>query len=142
MRNSVLTIIVLGLVILLSGTFAGAQKIKIKPDAPAPRWAPIPEVPGVEYAPHPARDLFRYGERFYNFEGGAWFRATAPGGPWVPVQEIPPVFYNIGASYFKVPPGWAQGRKTGWRGGPLPPGQMKKLDRGQVPPGQAKPKKW
>jgi len=140
MKKSILTIIALGLVILLSGGLAGAQKIAVKPGVPAPKWATIPEVPGVEYAPNLAQDLFRYGGGFYNFQGGAWFRATAPTGPWLLVQELPPVFYNIGASYFKVPPGWAQGRKTGWRGAPLPPGQMKKLDRGHIPPGQMKPK--
>jgi hypothetical protein len=140
MKKAILIIAALGLVVLLMGNFAGAQKIAVKPAPPVPHWAPIPGVPGVEYAPHLTQDLFRYQEGFYNFQGGAWFRATAVSGPWVPVQELPPVFYNIRANYFKVPPGWAKGRKTGWRGAPLPPGQMKKLERGHVPPGQLKPK--
>jgi hypothetical protein len=140
MKNSVSTLVVLGLVILLAGSFAGAQKIKVKPGAPMPQWTRIPEVPGVEYAPNLAQDLFRYGGRFFNFQGGAWFRATAATGPWVPIQELPPVFYNIQAPYFKVPPGWAKGRKTGWGGASVPPGQMKKLDQGHYPPGKVKPK--
>jgi hypothetical protein len=140
MKNSVLTIGILILVILLTGGLAEAQKIAVKPGSPVPQWATIPEVPEVEYAPNLAQDLFRYSGGFYNFRDGTWFRSTAARGPWEAVQELPPVFYNIGHSYFKVPPGWAKGRKTGWRGAPLPPGQMKKLDRGHMPPGKMKPK--
>jgi hypothetical protein len=29
----------------------------------------------------------------------------------------------------KRPPGWDRGRKVGWRGGSMPPGQRKKLHR-------------
>lgn len=141
MKNPFLTIVALGLAIFLTGGFAGAQPYG-KPAPPVPHWAAIPEVPEVEYAPNLARDLFRYRGRFYNFQDGAWFRGTKVTGPWVPVPELPPVFYNIGAPYFHAPPGWAKGRKTGWGGAPMPPGQMKKLDRGYGPPGKMKPKKW
>jgi hypothetical protein len=120
----------LGLAILLTGSLALADKVKVPPGAPAPpRWAPIPQVPGVEYAPNIEQDLFRYQGSFYNFQGGAWFRAPAVSGPWVAVPQPPQVFYNIQAPYFKVPPGWAQGKKSGWGGAPLPPGQMKKKGR-------------
>jgi hypothetical protein len=43
------------------------------------------------------------------------------------IKKPPRVFYNIGATYFQSPPGWAKGKKTGWRGEPRPPGQMKKI---------------
>jgi hypothetical protein len=130
MKNWTLTLMALGLSILLAGNFALAEKFKAPPGAPAPpQWAPIPHVPGVEYAPNMAQDVFRYQGAFYNFQGGAWFRAPIVNGPWVHVPAPPQVFYNIEAPYFKVPPGWAKGKKTGWGGAPLPPGQMKKKYR-------------
>ena len=33
-------------------------------------------------------------------------------------------------SYRSTPPGWSRGKKTGWRGGSLPPGLAKKQYRG------------
>ena len=45
--------------------------------------------------------------------------SMAPGGDYNPPQA----FYNIGPTYFKSPPGWAKGKKTGWEGQPLPPGR-------------------
>ena len=140
MQKTAVAIVAVSLVILITGSMALAQKITDRgvPLAAQPQWESIPEVPGVEYAPNIGQDLFRYRGGFFNFQGGAWFRATAANGPWVPVQEPPPVFYNIQASYFKVPPGWAKGKKTGWGDAPVPPGQMKKLDRGHAPPGKVK----
>lgn len=38
-----------------------------------------------------------------------------------------PAVYWLEPSHFKTPPGWGKGKKTGWRGQPLPPGQMKKF---------------
>jgi hypothetical protein len=142
MKKTTGTIVALSLVILLTGSLALAQKFtgrQVSP-VPPPRWTSIPGVSGVEYAPNVEHDLFRYGGGFFNFQGGAWFRATAATGPWVPIPQPPQVFYNIQAPYFKVPPGWAKGKKTGWGDAPMPPGQMKKLDRGQVPPGKMKKK--
>lgn len=105
----------------------------------APQWAQVPQVQGVYYAPNLEADLFRYGDRFYYLQEGIWQIAAALTGPWQVIQSPPPVFYNIGPNYFKNPPGWARGKKTGWRGAPMPPGQMKKMDGGgHVPPGQMK----
>jgi hypothetical protein len=105
----------------------------------APQWTAVPEVPGVYYAPNLGQDLFRYGSQFYYYNQGLWQIARALTGPWQAIQSPPPAFYNIGATYFKSPPGWAKGKKTGWGGAPLPPGQMKKLERGgSLPPGQMK----
>uniref|UniRef100_A0A7C3UXZ8 Uncharacterized protein n=1 Tax=Desulfobacca acetoxidans TaxID=60893 RepID=A0A7C3UXZ8_9BACT len=123
-------ILMAGGLALLAGNPAAADQ---------PRWTPVPQVPQVEYAPNIPQDLFRYQGGFYNFQGGTWFRGTTPAGPWAPIEGPPQVFYDIQAPYFKTPPGWAKGRKTGWEGGPLPPGQMKKFEGG-VPPGKAK--KW
>jgi hypothetical protein len=105
----------------------------------APQWAPVPEVPGVYYAPNQGQDLFRYGSQFYYYSQGLWQIARALSGPWQTIANPPQAFYNIGPTYFKSPPGWAKGKKTGWGGAPLPPGQMKKLERGgSLPPGQMK----
>jgi hypothetical protein len=100
---------------------------------------PIPQVPGVSYVPDVGQDLFRYGNRFYVYQGGRWYRGKSLNGPWAGIKHPPKAFYNIGSTYFKSPPGWAKGKKTGWGGAPLPPGQMKKLDQGgALPPGQMK----
>jgi hypothetical protein len=142
MQNKAGMLLALSLVILLTGNLALAQRGAGRPGQPTvtPKWAPIPEAPGVEYAPNIGQDLFRYQGELYNFQGGAWSRGTEATGSWMPVPELPQVFYNIQAPYFKAPPGWAKGKKTGWGDGPIPPGQMKKLDHGQVPPGKMKQK--
>jgi hypothetical protein len=119
----------------------GAQTPFVPPWAPnlSPQWAPIPQVPGVYYVPDQSHNLFRHGNRFYVYQAGQWHRANHLNGPWSVIQQPPQVFYNIGPTYFTSPPGWAKGKKTGWRGQPLPPGQMKKLNQGgSLPPGQMK----
>jgi hypothetical protein len=144
------------LVILLGGApGVGAQGQFVPPWGPdlAPRWAPVPQVPGVYYVPNFGHDLFRYGNRFYYYRDGLWHRGDHLNGPWKTMKNPPRPFYNIGPTYFKSPPGWAKGKKTGWRGetqppghmkkmgqgGGLPPGQMKKLEQGEpLPPGQMK----
>jgi hypothetical protein len=106
----------------------------------APNWAAVPGAPGVLYAPNIRWDLFRYQGNYYCQQGGSWYRGTGVSGPWAVVQGPPAVFYHIQAPYFKAPPGWARGKKTGWQGAPLPPGQMKKAgySGGRIPPGQLK----
>ncbi len=127
MKNFTKSLMTLSLVIVLTGIWAVPERIMAQPGPPPPpQWAPIPQVPGVEYAPNIAQDLFRYLGRYYNYQGGAWYGGPSYTGPWTPVPEPPREFYNIQAPYFKVPPGWAKGKKTGWGGAPMPPGQMKK----------------
>lgn len=103
----------------------------------APQWQSVTTVTDVVYAPNLPLDVFRYQGRYYCYDG-RWYRSQVWGGPWQVIPEPPPVFRQIDASYFKkVPPGWSRGRKVGWQGGSLPPGQAKKL-QGGLPPGQAK----
>jgi hypothetical protein len=105
---------------------------------PAPRWTPVPQAPGVEYAPNLAIDLFRYAGRFFFYSQGSWQQGPTANGPWTGVRQLPSPFYQIQAPCFKNPPGWAKGKKTGWQGD-MPPGQMKKYDQGgSLPPGQMK----
>lgn len=92
-----------------------------------PQWTRINTVAEVEFAPNLPIDVFRHQGAYYCYDG-RWHRSTAWGGPWTVIPQPPPVFYRIDAAYFKkIPPGWSRGRKTGWQGGALPPGQAKKL---------------
>jgi hypothetical protein len=137
-----LKVLPLVLVILLSGVpglKAQPQYVPPPPNHLAPRWAPVSQAPNVYYAPNLGQDLFRYGDQFYYFSQGLWQIAQALTGPWQVIANPPPVFYNVPQEYFQTPPGWAHGQKTGWRGQPLPPGQMKKFGPGGfMPPGQMK----
>jgi hypothetical protein len=134
--------LLLVLVVLLWGVpVLWAQSQFVPPWAAdlAPRWVPVPQVPGVDYVPDLGHDLFRYGNRFYSYHNGRWHRGDHLNGPWQAMKNPPRAFYTIAPAYFKSPPGWAKGKKTGWKGQTLPPGQMKKLEHGgSLPPGQMK----
>jgi hypothetical protein len=119
--------------------WAQTQVVIPLPPNVAPGWAPIPDVRGVYYSPNMQVDLFRYSGRYYCYYNGLWYRGRAYTGPWRQITNLPPVFYQVGPTYFRAtPPGWAKGKKTGWRGAPLPPGQMKKYEGESLPPGQMK----
>ena len=93
----------------------------------------------MHYAPNANTDLFRYGQRYYYQHDGKWYQGRNMAGPWQRVQDVPRSFRQIEAPYFKQPPGWAKGKKTGWGEASMPPGQMKKQEGGQhMPPGQMK----
>ena len=125
MKNVTVLLLTLSPVILLTGSLAVPERAMAQ-SPPPPQWAPIPQVPGVEYAPNIAQDLFRHLGEYYNWQNGTWYRGRTYTGPWVPVPTLPREFYNIQAPYFKVPPGWAKGKKTGWGSTGMPPGQLKK----------------
>jgi hypothetical protein len=98
-----------------------------------PTWRSISGVPGVEYVPAFRQDLFRYQNNYYCWHDGHWFLGQSYRGPWTRIQSPPPVFRQIAPNYWKNPAGWAHGKKTGWRGQPLPPGQMKRLHQAAGP---------
>jgi len=136
-------LLLFSLFLILGVQAAPAQPQFVAPWGPnlAPQWAPVPQVPGVSYVPNLAYDLFRYANQYYLYQDGLWRQGASLNGPWVGIQNPPQVFYNVGPTYFKNPPGWAKGKKTGWGGQPAPPGQMKKWGgEGHIPPGQMK--KW
>jgi hypothetical protein len=131
------------LIILLLALAAPAwAKKPLPPPLPvevAGQWIPVPGVQGVQYAPNLGLDFFQYGRGYYCLHQGQWYQTTSIQGSWMPTQSPPQVFYQIQAPYFKNPPGWAKGKKTGWGGAPMPPGQMKKYEQGpHIPPGQMK----
>jgi hypothetical protein len=126
---------------LLGVTALRAQTQFVPPWGPnlAPQWAPVPQVPGVYYVPNQAHDLFRYNNQYYVYQQDRWHRGDRLNGPWTMIPQPPPVFQNIAPTYYKSPPGWGKGKKTGWGGAPAPPGQMKKSGQGgALPPGQMK----
>jgi hypothetical protein len=109
------------------------------PSGLTPQWTPIPGAPGVHYAPNANTDLFRYGQSYYYQHEGKWYQTRNMAGPWQRVKDVPRSFRQIEAPYFKQPPGWAKGKKSGWGEAPMPPGQIKKQEEGrQMPPGQMK----
>ena len=109
------------------------------PPGLTPQWTSVPGAPGVNYAPNANADLFRYGQRYYYQHDGRWYQTRNMAGPWHRVKDVPQSFRRIEAPYFKQPPGWAKGKKTGWGDASMPPGQMKKYEQGQhMPPGQMK----
>jgi len=127
--------------LLWGGPALWAQAQFVPPWGPdlAPRWAPVPQVPGVYYAPDQRHDLFRYNNQYYFYQQDRWHRGDRLNGPWTVMKNPPQAFYNIGPTYFKSPPGWTKGKKTGWGGDTVPPGQMKKSGQGgALPPGQMK----
>ncbi|MEW6387944.1 MAG: hypothetical protein AB1491_10560 [Thermodesulfobacteriota bacterium] len=129
--------------VLVLVTVAGAwgQKVSVNPWPPnaRPQWTPIPQVPGLEYAPNLPTDVFRYQKQYFFLHGGKWYYSRKVAGPWQLLSRPPQIFSGVEAAYFKHPPGWAKGKKTGWSSAPLPPGQMKKFDREKsIPPGQMK----
>ena len=103
------------LVILLFGVpalWAQPQSVPPPPPNQAPSWSPVPQVPGVYYAPNLTQDLFRYGNQFYYFSQGLWQIAQALNGPWQVIENPPPVFHEIREPYFKSAPGMGQGQEN------------------------------
>ena len=136
---------ILMLVFFITGLALSAGSVKAQQFSPplprdiSPQWTPIPGAPGVQHAPNTNADLFRYGQSYYYQQGGNWYQGRNIAGPWQRIQDVPRSFRQIEANYFKQPPGWAKGKKTGWGEAPMPPGQMKKQGEGQhLPPGQMK----
>jgi len=123
---------VLMLVVLITGLALSATSVRAQQFSPplppdiTPQWTPIPGAPGVHYAPNTNTDLFRYGQRYYFQHDGKWYQGRNLAGPWQKIKNVPRSFRQIEAPYFKQPPGWAKGKKTGWGEAPMPPGQMKK----------------
>ena len=65
-------------------------------------------------------DYLRYGQSYYIYNGGYWYRAPRARGPFVAIREtyVPRAFYNLNDRGYQ----W----KHGWK---APPGQVRKLER-------------
>lgn len=127
-HKGLLPVLILGVVFSLAVSYSWAQSPLVPPTLQGSvQWNPIPGVPGVQYAPNHSTDLFRYGKDYYNYSQGNWYQGKSQQGSWKKIKNPPPIFQQIDPTYFKSPPGWSKGKKKGWGGAPMPPGQMKKL---------------
>ena len=126
---------------VVSPVAAGSLRIGIDITPPPPPrivlTAPpqLVVVPGspVFYAPGVSINFFAYGGRYYSFHDGAWFLATAYGGPWTTISagRVPQPVLAVPVAYYKIPPGHAKkmhpdgvaGRAAGVSG--CPPGLAK-----------------
>ncbi len=100
--HQLLTAAVLGLA-LAAGPVA-AQDIHIEPIPPRvkPQWTPVPNVPGVYYAPNIPTDVFRRGSKYYFYWEGYLYRGSKAKGPWKSVKQPPDWFSAIDPSLFKT----------------------------------------
>jgi hypothetical protein len=97
-----LIIAVLGLV--LSGAPVAAQDIRIEPIPPhvKPQWTPVPDVPGVFWAPNIPTDVFRHGTKYYFYWEEYLYQGNQPKGPWKSVTKAPDWLGTIAPKYFKT----------------------------------------
>jgi|UniRef100_A0A7C3WRQ4 hypothetical protein len=118
-------VILFSALLLAGGRLAAAEP---KPPKIKTQWTVISEVPGVQHTVFAGRDVFRYQNRYYCYEGGTWHQGSHFASPWMAIAAPPPAICQVKSGYGrKVPPGWSKGKKTGWHGAPAPPGQWKKI---------------
>ena len=117
------TAAVLGLA--LTAAPVAAQDIHIDPVPPhvKPKWTPVPNVPGVFFAPNLPTDVFRRGGKYYFYWQGYLYRGSKPRGPWKSVTKVPAWFSEIDPSLFKTAAPGPGGPPAGPPGGiaPMPP---------------------
>ena len=119
----------------LSGAPVAAQDIHINPVPPhvRPQWTPVPNAPGVYYAPNLPTDVFRHGGKYYFYWQGYLYRGSKPKGPWKSVTKVPAWFSEIDPSLFKT-------AGTGPGGPPAgPPGGIAPMAPAPPPPGLGTP---
>ncbi len=86
-----------------------------------PRWTEMPTL-GVSYYSGPCDyDYFRYGQYFYIYNSGYWYRSAGYRGPFIAIREtyVPRAFYGLNDRGYH----W----RHGWRN--APPGQFRRVDR-------------
>jgi hypothetical protein len=79
-----------------------------------PQLVVIPEVPAVRYVPTAPANLFSYGNKYWAFVNGRWYRSAGYNGPWVvvPPTVVPRSVLLVPVNYYRVPPGhWKQWKK-------------------------------
>ena len=92
------------LVLAFTGTPLAATDIRINPVPPQvqPQWTPVPNAPGVDWAPNLPTDVFRHGTRYYFYWEGYLYQGSRPSGPWKSVIKPPAWFPEIDPIYFKT----------------------------------------
>ncbi|MGO9620267.1 MAG: hypothetical protein ACLPT6_02535 [Desulfobaccales bacterium] len=92
------------LVLAFAGAPRAATDIRINPVPPQvqPQWTPVPNAPGVDWAPNLPTDVFRHGTRYYFYWEGYLYQGKRPSGPWKSVINPPAWFSEIDPLYFKT----------------------------------------
>jgi hypothetical protein len=67
-----------------------------------PRLIAVPEAPQVLYAPDVSVSFFSYGNRYYSYNDGHWFIASAERGPWTYIERrrVPHQVLVVPARYY------------------------------------------
>jgi hypothetical protein len=133
------------LVLAFTGAPRAATDIRINPIPPQvqPQWTPVPNAPGVDWAPNLPTDVFRYGTSYYFYWEGYLYQGERPSGPWKSVINPPAWFPEIDPIYFKTvkteqPAGSAAPPGPGPQGpGPSPPEALPPAAPLPPPPGEA-----
>ena len=128
------------LVLAFIGTPRAATDIRINPVPPQvqPRWTPVPNAPGVDWAPNLPTDVFRHGTRYYFYWEGYLYRGSRPSGPWKSVSKPPAWFPEIDPIYFKtLKKGQPAGSAAPPGPGPSPPEALPPAAPLPPPPGEA-----
>lgn len=60
-----------------------------------PRFADVPESPGIAYALNTPEDVLRVNGRYYCCHQGVWYESTAASGPWVVCVSVPGAIYTL-----------------------------------------------
>ena len=94
------------LLILFTVYSAGAVFAQYQPPPPmppgvSPHWTPAPGNSRVAYAPNIPGDLFWYGNHYYYFHRGYWFKSKSLYGAWRPVRKPPRGIYRVNRNAFK-----------------------------------------
>jgi hypothetical protein len=128
------------LVLAFAGAPLAATDIRINPVPPQvqPQWTPVPNAPGVDWAPNLPTDVFRNGTRYYFYWEGNLFQGRKPSGPWKFVIEPPGWFSEIDPIYFKtVKKEQPAGSAAPPGPGPSPPKALPPAAPLPPPPGEA-----
>ncbi|MGA7562075.1 MAG: hypothetical protein WBW55_02595 [Desulfobaccales bacterium] len=134
------------LVLAFAGAAQAATDIRINPIPPQvqPQWTPVPNAPGVEWAPNIPTDVFRHGTNYYFYWEHFIFQGSSPSGPWKLVHKLPSWFSKIDPSYYKTmmpgPPPGSAGSAGSWvTPGPAPaaPETLPPAAPWPPPPGEA-----
>ncbi len=110
------------LVLAFAGAAQEATDIRINPIPPQvqPQWTPVPNAPGVDWAPNIPTDVFRHGTSYYFYWDHFIFQGSSPSGPWKLVQELPSWFSKIDPSYYKTMNTWQPAGSAGPAPAPAP----------------------
>lgn len=112
----------LALVAMPQGANAKTSRVTYRVDVPggtvmkfdnSPRWVAVPgtRVYMVKQDMRPDHDYFKYGNRYYVYSNGQWYRASRWNGRYVAVDErqLPAQFYKVPQTEWRTyPNGWSE----------------------------------